>query len=46
MGKCLKGESTAKKKDSKYTCEKCGANVCKKSQVCKPEKIKPAQKKK
>jgi hypothetical protein len=46
MGKCLKGESRAKKKDAKFTCQKCDAKVSKKSQVCKPEKIKPVTKKK
>ena len=46
MGKCLKGENKVKKKDSKFSCQKCGAKVSKKSQVCKPEKVKPASKKK
>ena len=39
MGKCLKGESEVKKKDAKYTCEKCGAGSAKKDHLCKPEKL-------
>lgn len=46
MGKCLKGESEAKKKDAKFACEKCGARTEKQSHVCKPEKIKAGKKKK
>jgi hypothetical protein len=40
MGKCLKGESEAKKKNAKFACEKCGAKTAEKSQVCKPKKLK------
>jgi hypothetical protein len=45
MGKCLKGESEAKKKDAKFECGKCGARTEKKSHVCKPEKLKSDKKK-
>ena len=45
MGKCLKGESEAKKKAAKFECGKCGARTEKKSHVCKPEKIKKDKKK-
>lgn len=37
---CLKGFSPVKKKDAKFTCEQCGSQVKKKSQVCKPIKVK------
>lgn len=37
---CLKGTSLVKKKDAKVVCGKCGARVKKKSQACKPIKIK------
>ncbi|WP_321392278.1 hypothetical protein [uncultured Desulfuromusa sp.] len=37
---CLKGASPVKKKEAKFTCEKCGSQVKKKSQVCKPVKVK------
>lgn len=40
MGKCLKGDSDAPKKDAKFCCEKCGGKTDKKSHVCKPKKIK------
>lgn len=45
MGKCLKGESEAKKKEARYACGKCGARTDKKSHVCKPEKLKGDKKK-
>ena len=45
MGKCLKGDSETKKKDAKFSCQKCGAKTEKKSNVCKPEKIKSKKKK-
>jgi len=37
---CLKGSSPVKKKEAKFFCDKCGAQVKKKSQVCKPAKVK------
>ena len=46
MGKCLKGESEGKKKEVKFTCEKCGAETKKKSNICKPKKIKDDKKSK
>jgi hypothetical protein len=46
MGDCLKGKSKVKKKDAKFQCEKCEAYSAKKGQVCKPEKVKPSDKKK
>lgn len=43
---CLKGTSQVKKKEAKYVCDKCGANVKKKSQVCKASKVKGKDKEK
>lgn len=43
---CLKGSSLVKKKEAKFICEKCGAQVKKKSQVCKPVKVKAKEGKK
>lgn len=43
---CLKGESEVKKKDAKFECGKCGAFVGKKGHVCKPVKMKGAEKNK
>lgn len=37
---CLKGTSLVKKKEAKLVCGKCGARVKKKSQACKPVKVK------
>lgn len=37
---CLKGSSPVKKKEAKFVCDKCGSQVKKKSQVCKPVKAK------
>ena len=37
---CLDGKHKAKPKPGRYVCEKCSAVVKKKSQVCKPKKIK------
>jgi Zn finger protein HypA/HybF involved in hydrogenase expression len=45
MGKCLKGESTVKKKDAKFYCETCGAKTDKKGNVCKPGKVTKGKKK-
>ncbi len=42
---CLKGTSLVKKKDAKFTCEKCEALVQKKNHVCKPVKLKSKDKK-
>jgi len=39
---CLKGESEVKKKSAKFECEKCGAAVKKKGNVCKPVKLESA----
>ena len=41
---CLKGASEVKKKDAKFECGKCGAQVGKKGHVCKPVKL-PSDKK-
>lgn len=40
MGNCLKGKSLVKKKDAKFICDKCAAQVQKKDQVCRPVKLK------
>jgi len=37
---CLKGTSQVKKKDAKFVCDKCGAQVKKKAQVCRAVKVK------
>lgn len=37
---CLKGKDDCKKKDATYKCKKCGAHSKKKSNCCKPEKLK------
>ncbi|SEA26329.1 hypothetical protein SAMN05660420_01646 [Desulfuromusa kysingii] len=42
---CLKGSSLVKKKEAQFVCEKCGSQVKKKSQVCKPVKVKDKEKK-
>lgn len=42
---CLKGTSKVKKKEAKFVCDKCGANVKKKDQVCRAVKIKKTDKK-
>jgi hypothetical protein len=42
---CQKGTSLVKEKDAKFTCDKCAARVQKKSQVCKPVKLKAKGKK-
>ncbi len=36
---CCKGESEVGKKATRFSCEKCGAKVKKKSHVCKPVKV-------
>lgn len=41
---CLKGESEVKKNEAKFACDKCGAKVKNKEHVCKPVKLKPADK--
>lgn len=42
---CLKGESKVKKKDAKFSCEKCGAHVKKKAHACRPVKCEENKKK-
>lgn len=41
---CLKGTSKVKKKEAKFVCDKCGAKVKKKDQVCKAVKVKSKSK--
>lgn len=36
---CLKGKNLTGKKSARYSCEKCGALVEKKGQICKPQKL-------
>ncbi|NSW58332.1 MAG: hypothetical protein HPY44_20175 [Armatimonadetes bacterium] len=43
---CLKGKKTAPEKPGNYKCSKCGATAKSKGDLCKPEKIKDAKKKK
>jgi predicted RNA-binding Zn-ribbon protein involved in translation (DUF1610 family) len=39
------GDLQGQKKEAKFVCDKCGANVKKKDQVCKAVKIKKTDKK-